>query len=62
MLASPATMRTIFAIMLLVGGMLALAYLGFTHSEQTFEATVGPLDAMVALGFVGGGLLVGRKK
>ena len=55
-------MRTMFAIMLLVGGMLALAYGGLTYSEQTFEAKVGPLDAMVALGFVGGGFLVARKK
>jgi hypothetical protein len=55
-------MRTMFAIMLLAGGMLALTYAGVTHSEQTLEAKVGPLDATVALGFVGGGLLVARKK
>jgi len=57
-----ATMRTTFAIMLLAAGIVALAYGGYTYSEQTLEANVGPLDVTVALGFVGGGLLVGRKK
>lgn len=55
-------MRMAFAIMLLAAGIMALAYAGFTQSEQALDANVGPLDITVALGFVGGGLLVGRRK
>jgi hypothetical protein len=55
-------MRRTFAVTLLAAGILALAYLGFTDSAHTLEANVGPLDVTVALGFVGAGLLVGRRE
>jgi hypothetical protein len=55
-------MRKALGIMLVTVGIMAVAYGAFTPSERTHEANVGPLDITVALGFAGGGLLVGRKK
>ena len=55
-------MRKAFGIVLLTAGILAVVYGGLTPSERTHEANVGPLDITVALGFLGGGLLVGKKK
>jgi hypothetical protein len=54
-------MTKAFASVLLAGGILALAYGGFTYTEQTHEPNVGPLEIAVALGFVGGGILVRRR-
>lgn len=68
-------MRTI-AIVLLVAGILALAYGGFSYTRDTHEAKLGPLQvsvtenkrvnvpiwAGVALAVVGAGLLVAGKK
>jgi TRAP-type C4-dicarboxylate transport system permease small subunit len=67
----------IVAIVLVVAGILALAYGGFTYKKETHEAQIGPVGiqvtekermdvpvwAGVAMIVVGGGLLVaGRKK
>lgn len=54
-------MRKTFATVLLAAGILALVYGALNYTEQTHEANVGPLDITVALGAVGGGLLVRRK-
>jgi hypothetical protein len=54
------TMRKAFGIMLLAAGIAALTYGAFTPSARALEAKVGLLDVTVALGFVGGGLLVRR--
>ena len=54
-------MTRMLAIVLLAAGILALVYGGLTYTKQTHEANVGPLDITVALGAVGGGLLVRRK-
>ena len=53
-------MTKMFPIVLVAAGILALAYGAVNYSEQTHEANVGPLDITVALGAVGGGLLVRR--
>ena len=67
--------RTI-GIVLLVAGILALAYGGFTYTKETQKAKIGPVEinvkedkrvnvpvwAGVALALVGGGLLVSGKK
>ena len=53
-------MTKMFPIVLLAAGILALAYGALNYTEQTHEANVGPLDITVALGAVGGGLLVRR--
>jgi hypothetical protein len=53
-------MAKMFAIVLLAAGILALVYGALNSTEQTHEANVGPLDITVALGAVGGGLLVRR--
>lgn len=67
--------RTI-AIVLLAAGILALVYGGFSYTQQTQKAKLGPLEinvnedkrvnvpvwAGVALVLVGGGLLVTGKK
>jgi len=61
---------------LLVAGILALAYGGFSYTKQTHEAKIGaleisvsekqqvnvPLWAGIALAVVGGGILVSGKK
>ena len=54
-------MTRVFASVLLAAGVLAVLYGGLTYTEQTHERNVGPLEITVALGFVGGGLLVRRK-
>jgi TRAP-type C4-dicarboxylate transport system permease small subunit len=68
-------MRTI-AIVVLVAGVLALAYGGFSYTKDTHEAKLGPLQvsvtenkrvnvpiwAGVVLAVVGAGLLVAGKK
>ena len=54
-------MAKAFASVLLAAGILALVYGAFTYTEQTHEANVGPVEIMIALGFVGGGLLVRRR-
>ena len=67
--------RTI-AFVLLAAGILALAYGGFSYTQQTQKAKIGPLEinvkedkrvnvpvwAGVALALVGGGLLISGKK
>ena len=64
------------AIVLLAAGILALVYGGFSYTQQTHEAKLGPLEihvnedkrvnvpvwAGLALAIVGGGLLVSGKK
>jgi hypothetical protein len=67
----------IVAIVLIVAGVLALAYGGFTYKKETHDARIGPVSiavtekkqmdvpvwAGVAMIVVGGGLLLaGRKK
>jgi uncharacterized membrane protein YidH (DUF202 family) len=67
----------IVAILLIVAGVLALAYGGFTYKKETHDARIGPVEiavtekkqvdvpvwAGVAMIVVGGGLLLaGRKK
>lgn len=66
----------IVAIVLVVAGILALVYGGFTYKKETHEAQVGPVGikvtekermdvpvwAGVALIVVGGGLLFTAKK
>ena len=59
-LAPQSSMAKMFAIVLLAAGILALAYGAVNYTEQAHEANVGPLDITVALGAVGGGLLVRR--
>jgi len=69
-------MTRMFAIVLLAAGILALAYGGFSYTQKTHEAKVGPLEinitedkhvnvpvwAGLALAIVGGGLLLSGKK
>ena len=66
----------IVAIVLLVAGVLALVYGGFSYTSQTHDATLGPLEisvsererinvpvwAGVALVIAGGGILLTQKK
>lgn len=66
----------IIAIVLIVAGILALAYGGFTYKRETHDARIGPLEievtekksvdvpvwAGVAMIVVGGGLLLASKK
>jgi TRAP-type C4-dicarboxylate transport system permease small subunit len=65
----------IIGIVVLVVGILAIAYGGFSYTKQTHEARVGPLEfsmsenhrvnvpmwAGVVLAVVGGGLLISGK-
>ena len=37
----------ILAIVLIVGGVLALAYRGFSYTKETHEARIGPLELQV---------------
>lgn len=66
----------IVGVVLLVAGILALVYGGFSYTKQTHDAKIGPLDisvsekqqvnvpvwAGVVLAVVGGGLLLSGKK
>lgn len=66
----------IVALLLIVGGVLALAYRGFSYTKETHEAKIGPIELNVKereyvnlpvwLGVgavvVGGALLVSGKK
>ena len=36
--------RQIVALLLIVGGVLALAYRGFSYTKETHEAKIGPLQ------------------
>ena len=37
----------VIAMLLIVGGVLALAYGGFTYTEETHEADIGPIELSV---------------
>jgi uncharacterized membrane protein YdcZ (DUF606 family) len=39
--------KQIVAILLIVGGVLALAYRGFSYTKETHEARIGPLELQV---------------
>ena len=66
----------VIAIVLVVAGILALAYGGFTYKKETHDARIGPVEiavtekksvdvpvwAGVALIVVGAGLLVAARK
>jgi hypothetical protein len=39
--------RQIVAILLIAGGVLALAYRGFSYTKETHEAKIGPLELQV---------------
>jgi hypothetical protein len=39
--------KQILAILLIVGGVLALAYRGFSYTKETHEAKIGPLELEV---------------
>jgi drug/metabolite transporter (DMT)-like permease len=39
--------KQILAIVLIVGGVLALAYRGFSYTKETHEARIGPLELQV---------------
>ena len=66
----------IVAIVLIVAGILALAYGGFTYKKETHDARIGPVEiavtekkqmevpvwAGVAMIVVGAGLLVASRK
>jgi hypothetical protein len=66
----------IVAVVLIVAGVLALVYGGFTYKRETHDARIGPVEievtekeqmdvpawAGVALIVVGGGLLLTAKK
>ena len=41
------TTRQIVALLLIVGGVLALAYRGFSYTKETHEAKIGPLELHV---------------
>ena len=70
------TTKQIVALLLIVGGVLALAYRGFSYTKETHEAKIGPIELNVKereyvnlpvwLGVgavvVGGALLVSGKK
>lgn len=68
--------KQILAILLIVAGILALLYGGFSYTQETHEASLGPLEVEVqekgrvnipvwaGIGLVGAGvvlLLVGRR-
>jgi len=40
--------KQILAIVLIVGGVLALAYRGFSYTKETHEARIGPLELQVS--------------
>ena len=39
--------RQIVALLLIIGGVLALAYRGFSYTKETHEAKIGPLELQV---------------
>lgn len=39
--------KQLVAILLIVGGVLALAYRGFSYTKETHEAKIGPLELQV---------------
>jgi hypothetical protein len=39
--------KQLVAILLIVGGVLALAYRGFSYTKETHEAKIGPLELHV---------------
>jgi len=41
------TPKQIVALLLIVGGVLALAYRGFSYTKETHEAKIGPLELQV---------------
>jgi drug/metabolite transporter (DMT)-like permease len=41
------TPRQIVAVLLIVGGVLALVYRGFSYTKETHEAKIGPLELQV---------------
>jgi uncharacterized membrane protein YdcZ (DUF606 family) len=41
------TTKQIVAVLLIVGGVLALAYRGFSYTKETHEAKIGPLELHV---------------
>ena len=41
------TPKQIVALLLIVGGVLALAYRGFSYTKETHEAKIGPLELHV---------------
>jgi hypothetical protein len=41
------TTRQIVALLLIVGGVLALAYRGFSYTKETHDAKIGPLELHV---------------
>jgi uncharacterized membrane protein YidH (DUF202 family) len=41
------TTKQIVALLLIVGGVLALAYRGFSYTKETHEAKIGPLELNV---------------
>lgn len=68
--------KQILAILLIVAGILALLYGGFSYTQETHEASIGPLEVEVqekgrvnipvwaGIGLVGAGvvlLLVGKR-
>ena len=41
------TTKQIVALLLIVGGVLALAYRGFSYTKETHEAKIGPIEPNV---------------
>ena len=41
------TPKQILALLLIVGGVLAVAYRGFSYTKETHEAKIGPLELQV---------------
>jgi hypothetical protein len=41
------TTKQIVALLLIVGGVLALAYRGFSYTKETHEAKIGPIELNV---------------
>jgi hypothetical protein len=41
------TTKQIVALLLIVGGVLALAYRGFSYTKETHEAKIGPIELQV---------------
>jgi len=39
--------KQIVALLLIVGGVLALAYRGFSYTKETHEAKIGPIELQV---------------